>query len=93
MFSIKISWVYYWSDNCEYLVWLENEVMTAYENFLDFNKNFPPHKSRVFSFVTPYVWDVMMEKLKKSLDYLNQINPKTPIEVVVNDFGVLRYIK
>lgn len=88
----KISWIYYWSDNCEYLVWLENEVKTAYENFLEFNKNFPPHKSRVFSFVTPYVWDIMMEKLKKSLNYLNQINSKTQIEVIVNDFGVLRYI-
>ncbi len=88
----KISWIYYWSDNCEYLVAYEKEIIEAYDLFLEFNKNFPPHKPRTFTFVTPYVWDVMMEHLKKSLSYLNNINSKTQIEVVVNDFWVLRVI-
>lgn len=88
----KIDWIYYWSDNCEYLVAYKNEIKEAFDCFLEFNKNFPPHKTRTFTFVTPYVWDKMMEYLKESLEYLNDLNTKFQIEVVVNDFWVLRLI-
>ena len=88
----KISWIYYWSDNCEYLVAYKNEIEKAIEYFKEFNKNFPPHKIRTFTFVTPYVWDKMMEKLEESLEYLNNLKTKFNIEVVVNDFGVLRVL-
>lgn len=88
----KIDGIYYWSDNCEYLSAYENEVKKAIDLFFEFNKNFPPHTLRTFTFVTPYVWDVMMEKLEASLNYLNELKIKNPIEVVVNDFWVLRLI-
>lgn len=88
----KIDWIYYWSDNCEYLAPYENEIIQAIELFKEFNKNFPPHKVRTFTLVTPYVWDVMLEHLEKTLKYLNELTIKNPIEVVVNDFWVLRLL-
>jgi hypothetical protein len=38
---------------------------------VEFNKNFPPHKVRTFTFVTPYTGNKMMERLEESLDFLN----------------------
>ena len=69
----KIDWIYYGSDNCEYLVPYENEIIQAIELFKEFNKNFPPHKVRTFTLVTPYVWDVMLEHLEKNLSYMKEI--------------------
>lgn len=88
----KIAGIYYWSDNCEYLVSTKIEIEKAIENFKEFNKNYPPHKVRTFTFVTPYVGNKMLERLEESLEYLNSLNIKNPIEVVVNDFGVLRLL-
>lgn len=88
----KISGIYYGSDNCEYLVPMKSELQKAIEYFSEFNKNFPPHLVRTFTFVTPYVWDKMMERLDESLEYLNNLKIKNPIEVVVNDFWVLNLI-
>lgn len=88
----KISGIYYWSDNCEYLAPLKSEIEKAIEYFQKFDKNFPPHKVRTFTLVTPYVWDKMMERLEEWLDYLNNLKIKNPIEVVVNDFWVLNLI-
>lgn len=88
----KIDWIYYWSDNCEYLSATKQELETAIENFKEFNKNYPPHIVRTFTFVTPYVGDKMLEKLDESLEFLNSLNIKNPIEVVVNDFWVLRLL-
>lgn len=88
----KISWIYYWSDNCEYLSATKNEVEQAIEKFKEFNKNFPPHTVRTFTFVTPYVWDKMYERLEEALSYLNELKIKNPIEVVVNDYWILRLL-
>ena len=88
----KISWIYYWSDNCEYLVSTKNEIEKAIEKFKEFNKNFPPHKVRTFTLVTPYVWDKMLERLDEVLEYLNNLKIKNNIEIVVNDFWVLNLI-
>ena len=88
----KISGIYYWSDNCEFLVPYKNEIEQALEKFREFNKNFPPHKVRTFTLVTPYVWDKMMEKLEETLEFLNNQKTKFSIEVVVNDFWVLRVL-
>lgn len=88
----KIAWIYYWSDNCEFLTPTKVEVENAIEKFREFNKNFPPHKVRTFTLVTPYVWDKMMERLEESLAYLNELKIKNPIEVVVNDYWVLNLL-
>lgn len=89
----KISWIYYGSDNCEYLSAYKKDIEKAMEEFKLFNKNYPPHKVRTFTFVTPYVGDTMMKFLEESLDYLNNLNIKNPIEVVVNDYGVLHLVR
>ncbi|PIE85147.1 hypothetical protein CSA08_03315 [Candidatus Gracilibacteria bacterium] len=88
----KIDGIYYGSDNCEYLSAYKKDIIEAINQFKIFNKNFPPHCVRTFTFVTPYVGDKMMGFLEESLEYLNSLNIKNPIEVVVNDFGVLRVI-
>lgn len=88
----KISWIYYGSDNCEFLAPTQDEVKKAYEKFLEFNKTYPPHKARIFTLVTPYVGDKMLERLEETLTYLNNIKSKTPLEIVVNDFGVLNLL-
>ncbi len=89
----KIDGIYYWSDNCEYLLPYKNEIEKAIEKFREFDKKFPPHKLRTFTLVTPYVWDKMLEKLEETLEYLNNLNIKNPIEIVVNDFWVLRLLE
>ena len=88
----KIDGIYYWSDNCEYLAPNKAELEKAIELFREFNKNFPPYTVRTFTLVTPYVWDIILEKLEKSLDYLNTLKIKNPIEIVVNDLWVLRLL-
>lgn len=89
----KIDGIYYGSDNCEYLVPYKNEIETAIEKFREFDKKNPPHKLRTFTLVTPYVWDKMLEKLEETLEYLNNLKIKNPIEIVVNDFWVLRLLE
>ncbi len=88
----KIDWIYYGSDNCEYLIPYKKEIENAIEYFKEFNKKFPPHKIRTFTLVTPYIWDIILEKLDESLEFLNNLNIKNPIEIVVNDFWVLNLI-
>ncbi|NDK08380.1 hypothetical protein EOM39_03995 [Candidatus Gracilibacteria bacterium] len=88
----KIDGIYYGSDNCEYLVPYKNEVENAIEEFKEFNKKYPPHKVRTFTLVTPYVGDKMLSYLEESLGYLNNLSIKNPIEVVINDFGVLNLV-
>jgi len=88
----KIGGIYYWSDNCEYLTPTKKEIEDAIEKFQIFNKNFPPHKVRTFTLVTPYVWDKMLDRLEEWLEYLNNLNIKNPIEIVVNDYWVLNLI-
>ena len=88
----KIDGIYYGSDNCEYLAPTVKEIEKAIENFKEFNKNFPPHTVRTFTLVTPYVWDKMMARLEEWLAFLNELQIKNPIEVVVNDFWVLRLL-
>ncbi|USN58984.1 MAG: hypothetical protein H6767_02640 [Candidatus Peribacteria bacterium] len=62
------------------------------EQFKEFNKKYPPHTVRTFTFVTPYVGNTMLGFLEESLEYLNNVKIKNPIEVVVNDLGVLRVL-
>ncbi len=88
----KIDWIYYWSDNCEYLAPYKADIEKAINYFFEFNKKFPPHKTRDFVLVTPYVWDVMISKLEETLDYLDSLKIKNQIEIVVNDFWVLNLI-
>ncbi len=88
----KIDGIYYWSDNCEYLAATKAELEQAIEKFAEFNKNFPPHKVRSFTYVTPYVGNKMLERVEEWLEYLNSLKLKNPIEVVVNDLGVLRLL-
>ncbi len=88
----KIGGIYYWSDNCEYLAPTKKELEQAIDKFHTFNKNYPPHKVRSFTLVTPYVGDKMLDRLEEWLDYLNDLKIKNPIEIVVNDYWVLRLI-
>ena len=86
----RIQWIYYWSDNCEYLsasVW---EIQKAYDLFVKAKKKY--YFQWWFVFVTPYVWDKMLQQLKEWLVWLNQKATKKWIEVVVNDLWVLNFV-
>jgi len=88
----KIWGIYYGSDNCEFLAPTKIELEKAIEKFNEFNKKFPPHRVRSFTLVTPYVWDLMLERLEEWLAFLNELKIKNPIEIVVNDYWVLRLL-
>jgi len=88
----KISGIYYGSDNCEYLIPTKEEIEKATTKFKIFNKNYPPHRVRSFTLVTSYVWDKMLSRLEEGLKYLNELQIKNKIEVVVNDYWVLKVI-
>jgi len=88
----KIEGVYYGSDNCEYLAAYKKDIEAAMSEFREFNRQYPPHTLRTFTLVTPYVWDTMLWYLEESLEYLNNLTIKNPIEVVVNDLWVLRVV-
>jgi len=87
----NIQWIYYGSDNCEYLIPTKQEVEKALNLYEKSNKKYFFKKwKKWFVLVTPYVWYKMFEQLKESLDYLNN---QWNFEIVVNDLGVLRYIQ
>ena len=88
----KIDGIYYGSDNCEYLAPYKKDIVEAIEQFKLFNQKYPPHTIRTFVLVTPYVGNVMMNYLEETLEYLNNLQIKNPIEIVVNDFWVLRLL-
>lgn len=88
----KIEWIYYGSDNCEYLSPYKKEIEQAVELFKEFNTKFPPHTVRTFTLVTPYLGDTMLGFLEETLQYMNDLQIKNPLEVVVNDFWVLRLL-
>lgn len=88
----KIDWIYYGSDNCEYLAPYKHEIEEAISLFKEFNKIYPPHKTRAFTLVTPYVGNKMLAHLEETLEYLHNLSIKNPIEVVVNDLWVLRLL-
>lgn len=87
----NIQWIYYGSDNCEYLSPTVHEIKTALDMYDQANKKyFFKQWRRGFVLVTPYVWNSMLDRLKPVLDFLNE---KWEFQVVVNDLGVLYYIQ
>lgn len=87
----NIQWIYYGSDNCEYLVPTKMEIEKALDLYEQANKKyFFKQWKRGFVLVTPYVGNAMLQRLKETLDFLNT---KWNFQVVVNDLGVLRYIQ
>ncbi len=87
----NIQWIYYWSDNCEYLMPTKQELEKALNLYEQANKKyFFKQWKKWFVLVTPYVWPKMLERAKEALDYLNSI---WAFEVVVNDLWILRYIE
>ncbi|MGM5481836.1 MAG: hypothetical protein ACQESF_00090 [Nanobdellota archaeon] len=71
--------VYIGNEFCENLIDTEETLKKKIEYVLDKNKN--------FSFVTPYVTEKGLEKLKKRFTFLDSEFNDT--EVIINDFGVL----
>jgi len=87
----NIQWIYYGSDNCEYLMPTKDELKKAYNLYLEANKKyFFKQWKKWFVLVSPYVWAKMLERAKETLSYLNE---QWNFEVVVNDLWILRYIQ
>lgn len=68
------------------------EVEQAYDLFLQYNKTYQTKIS--FTLVTPYVGEKMLARADAALAYLDARAKKNKLtlEVVVNDFGILRLL-
>jgi len=78
----KYTILYFGIEFCETLIPIKDDLKEIIE--------FCDEKNINFTFVTPYVTDLGLNKLKPLLNDLNELNKE--IEVVVNDFGVLDLI-
>ena len=87
----NIQWIYYGSDNCEYLTPTKAEVEKALSLYEQANKKYFFKKwKKWFVLVLPYVGNRILQRAKESLDYLNS---QWKFEVVVNDLWILRHIE
>ena len=87
----NVQWIYYGSDNCEYLLPTKQEVEKALNLYEQANKKYFFKKwKKWFVLVTPYVWAKMLERAKETLSYLNE---QWKFEVIVNDLWILHYIE
>lgn len=89
-----ISWIYYWSDNCEFLTPTIQELNEALELFYKTKKEYKYQKAE-FILVTPYCSNNSIQKVKDLLDELNERWKKSnkTFEVVINDFWLIKYKK
>lgn len=86
----RIQGIYYGSDNCEYLAPTVQEIEKAYDLFQEARKKY--YFQWGFVFVTPYVWQKIMDRLQETLTWLDSKAGKRKIEVIVNDLWVLHFI-
>lgn len=97
--SKKVEWVYWWTEQCEWLVPTLKETQEAYEEFKLFNKKYFTHKKLQFSFLTSYWWsDLVKARLVDNFKWLNEnarkINPLSQrVEVIVNDLWTITLLK
>lgn len=95
----NIKWIYFWSEQCEFLLPTLDETKKAILLWKDFDKKYVSKDVKQFSFLTPYYGNhKIRERLIENLEYLNEnatyINPKTKIvEIIINDFGTLNLLK
>lgn len=95
----NIKWIYFWSEQCEFLLPTIEEIKKAVELLKEFDKKYVSKDIKRFVFVTPYYWNISIRKrLIEDLKYLDEnavyINPKTKnVEVVINDFWTLKLLK
>ena len=98
--SIKnIKWIYFWTEQCEFLLPNVEEIKKAVVLLKEFDKKYVTKDIKQFVFLTPYYWNqIIRDRLIEDLEYLNEnawyINKKTKtVEVVVNDFWTLRLLE
>lgn len=94
----NIKWIYFWSDQCEFLLPTVEEIKAAVTLLKEFDKKYVSNELKKFVFVTPYYWNPKIrERLIQDLQYLNEnawnINPKTKtVEVIINDYWTLKLL-
>lgn len=94
-----IEWIYWWTEQCEWLTPNLLETKKAIDQMIDFNKKYISHKKLQFAFLTPYWWsDLIKNKLIFNFDYLNEnarhINKWIwKIEIIVNDLWTLQILQ
>lgn len=95
----NIKWIYFWTEQCEFLLPNVEEIKKAVELLKEFDKKYVSKDVKRFTFVTPYYGNLSIRKrLEEDLIYLNEnasyINPKTKnVEVVINDYWTLNLLK
>lgn len=95
----NIKWIYFWSDQCEFLLPTIQEIQKAIELLKEFDKKYVSNELKRFTLLTSFYWNwIIRERLIENLDYLNcnasNINPKTwLVEIVVNDLWTLKLVQ
>ena len=94
-----IEWIYWWTEQCEWLTPNLSETKKAIEQMIEFNKHYNTHKKLKFAFLTSYWWsDLVKNKLIQNFDYLEE-NAKHinkwiwMVEIIVNDLWTLELLK
>lgn len=94
----NIKWIYFWSDQCEFLIPTVSEIQKAVELLKTFDKKYVSNELKKFTLLTSYYWNSLIrDRLIEVFEYLNSnaltINPKTwKVEVVVNDLWTLKLL-
>lgn len=94
-----IEWIYWWTEQCEWLTPTLFETKKAIEQLIEFNKHYNTHNRIRFSFLTSYWWsELIWKRLEENFDYLNENAFKINkwlwfVEIIVNDIWTLQLIK
>lgn len=95
----NIKWIYFWTEQCEFLLPTLSETKKAIELLKEFDKKYTSKEVKQFVFISPYYWNpTIRTRMIEILWYLNEnahhINTKTKqVEIVVNDFWTINLLK
>lgn len=99
VFTKEVEGIYWWTEQCEWLVPTLQETQEAVKLFKHLNKTHFSHTKLQFVFLTSYWWSpIVKQRIIQNLEWLNQeaknINALSrKIEIVINDVWTLTLLK
>lgn len=95
----NIKWLYFGTEQCEYLLPTVEETQRAVDLWQEFDKKYTTNQLKLFSFVTPYYGNpAVRQRMLANFEYLNShaaaINRASKtVEIIVNDFWTLKLLQ